>query len=119
MRDNLRGVRRAVRLRVGRNVRHLRLLRGLTQEGLAELVGNTNKHIGLVERGAVNVGIDILSAIAAHLSVNVSDLFLEAPRGSAESRTYLITDRELDQFEQSLRVVNAIRRTNRGARRRG
>lgn len=112
---------RAVRLRVGRNVRHLRLLRGLSQEDLAELVGNTYKHIGQVERGEVNVGIDILTAIAHGCSVNVADLFKAdaggAPDATAypqDSTVYTMTPRELDHVEESLRIIGRVR----GARRR-
>ena len=59
----------AVRLRIGKKVKQLRQLRGLSQEQLAELVGNQYKHIGQVERGEVNVGIDTLVSIAANLVV--------------------------------------------------
>jgi transcriptional regulator with XRE-family HTH domain len=109
MRDNLR----AVRLRVGRNIRSLRALRGLSQERLAELVGNTEKHIGQVERGEVNVTIDILTAIAAGLSVNVWELLGPAPESTPGSRICAITQRDLDQIEQALRIVNRAKRTSR------
>ncbi len=119
MRDNLRSARRNVRLRVGRTVRQLRLLRGFSQESLAELVGNTHKHIGQVERGEVNVGVDTLSGIAAALSVNVADLFVGLRTGdAADTRLFLITERELDRLEHSLRTVRSVRRANQPARRR-
>jgi transcriptional regulator with XRE-family HTH domain len=98
---------RAVRLRVGKNVKHLRRLRGWSQERLAEAVGNTYKHIGQVERGEVNVGIDILAAIAAGFAVNIADLF--APSSDATA----ITQSELDQLEQALRVVLRLKATSR------
>jgi transcriptional regulator with XRE-family HTH domain len=106
MRENLRDVR----LRVGRNVQRLRLLRGLSQERLAELVGNTGKHISLVERGEVNVGLDILSQIARALSADVQDLFI-GPRGGrrSDSPFFIITQRQLDQIDQALRNVRAAR----------
>jgi transcriptional regulator with XRE-family HTH domain len=108
MRDNLR----TVRLRVGRNVRHLRLQRGLSQERLAELVGNTAKHIGQVERGEVNVTIDILTSIAVHLSVGVAELF--GPTSPSAVRSDALADLELEQIEHVLKIV---RRARRGARR--
>ena len=113
MRDHLR----TVRLRAGRNVQRLRLLRKLTQEELSELVENSTKHIGQVERGEVNVGIDILSKIAGALSVDVADLFIEPRRRRApEPKVFLITGRELDQVEQLLRRVRAVRSTRQSAR---
>jgi transcriptional regulator with XRE-family HTH domain len=99
---------RAIRLRVGRNVRRLRRLRAFTQERLAEHVGNTWKHIGQVERGEVNVGLDILSKIADALSIDVADLFAELSRRRREKGSlYLITERELSQIEDAVRNVRA------------
>ena len=109
MRHNVR----AVRLRVGRNVKYLRRLRGLSQERLAERVGNTYKHIGQVERGEVNVTIDILIAIAASLSVNAGDLFTTAADNAAGPRTYMITQRDFEQMEQALRVVERVKHATR------
>ena len=67
----------AVRQRVGRNVRRLRELRGWTQDELAERVGNTNRHVGQIERGEVNVTIDYLAKIAESLSTDVATLFFD------------------------------------------
>jgi len=109
MRENAR----AVRLRVGRNVRYLRRLRGFSQERLAELVGNTYKHIGQVERGEVNVTIDILTAIAAGLSVNVGDLFGAASDNAPGPRVFAITQRELDHIEHALRSIARAKQASR------
>jgi transcriptional regulator with XRE-family HTH domain len=103
---------RAVRLRVGKNVRLLRRLRGWSQERLAEAVGNTYKHIGQVERGEVNVTIDILAAIANGFAVNVAELF--GPGGAESAATgYSITRSELDQLEEALRLVQRLKGTTR------
>src|SRR5262245_3054738 len=107
MRDNLG----AVRMRVGRNVKQLRLLRGLSQEKLAELVGNTQKHLSQVERGRVNVSIDILTAIAARLSVDVSELFDITSNDSTATPLYRITRRELGQIEHALRTIERVKLT--------
>jgi len=52
-----------IRRRLSKNVRYLRTLHGLTQEALAERVGNTHKHIGEIERARVNVGLDVVSKL--------------------------------------------------------
>ncbi|MBA2306019.1 MAG: helix-turn-helix transcriptional regulator [Acidobacteria bacterium] len=101
---------RAVRLRVGRNVQRLRRLRGLSQERLAEVVGNTGKHIGQVERGEVNVGVDILCRLAIALSADVADLFLGARRSRGSEPPYvLVPQRAVDQLEQALRSMKPTR----------
>jgi transcriptional regulator with XRE-family HTH domain len=106
MRDNVR----AVRGRVGARVRHFRRLRELSQERLAELVGNTPRYLGQVERGEVNVSIDVLTKIAARLSVDVAEFFRAA--SDAGSRTYTITQRDFDELAPVERVIERIRRTN-------
>jgi transcriptional regulator with XRE-family HTH domain len=100
---------RAVRLRVGKKVRQLRRMRGFSQEQLAERAGNTHRHIGQIERGQVNVTIDILTAVATGLSVDVAELF-GSPDPSGQ-RTYTIGQREFDQLEQGLRIVDRLKRT--------
>lgn len=99
-----------MRLRVGGNVQRLRRLRGMSQERFAELVGNTGKHIGQIERGEVNVGLDVLARIAAALSVDVADLFTTVPRRPrAEPPLFVATGRELQQIEHAVRSIRSAR----------
>jgi transcriptional regulator with XRE-family HTH domain len=101
MREN----RRAVRLRVGRNVMSLRRARGLSQEGLAELVDSSGKYIGQIERAMTNVSLDVLADIAAGLSVNVAELFGPVPASAARSRIYILSERDYQYVEQALRAL--------------
>lgn len=103
MEDNVQGVR----LRIGRRVRQLRLLRGMSQEKLAELAGNQYKHIGQIERGEVNVGIDILASIAAGLSVDVSKLLEPTAAEARSQQTFALTEHDVEQLEQ---IVGRLRR---------
>lgn len=101
---------RALRLRVGQNVQRLRRSRAISQERFAELVGNTGKHIGQVERGEVNVGLDVLARIAAALSVDITELFTKMPRRRrAEPPLFVVNDRELQQIEQAVRSIRSAR----------
>jgi transcriptional regulator with XRE-family HTH domain len=65
----------AHRLAFGRRVRELRLERGLSQEGLAELAGLHRNYVGGVERGERNVGLDNVVALARALAVPTAELF--------------------------------------------
>jgi transcriptional regulator with XRE-family HTH domain len=103
------GDHRQVRLRVGRKVKRLRLLRGLSQEELAERVGNTDKHISLVERGKTNVSIDVLTSVASELAVDVVEFF-RTP-SSIGGTTYVITRQELEPIEEALRVIERVKRS--------
>jgi transcriptional regulator with XRE-family HTH domain len=96
---------RAVRLRVGSNVQRLRKWSKVTQEKLAESAGHAAKHIGQIERGEVNVGLDVLARIAKALSVDVADLFATPRRRRAASPLFIASARELDQIEQAVRRI--------------
>lgn len=101
---------RATRIRVGSNVHRLRRARGLSQERLAELVGNSGKHVGQIERGEVNVGLDVLSRMAGALSVDVGDLFASSPRRRrTDPPLFVVNDRELQQLERIVRGIRAAR----------
>lgn len=93
------------RTRVGRNVRRVRRARGLSQERLAELAGNTAKHIGQIERGEVNVGVDFLARIAAALAIDVADLFAWRRRRRGERPVFLFDSADLARLEQIVRNV--------------
>src|SRR5262249_38586937 len=105
MREN----RRAVRRRVGRNVTILRLARGLSQERLAEMVDTGGKYIGQIERGEVNVTLDTLMAIAAAVSVHVTELFGPPPAAASGTRPHVFSERDYQTLHQGaqqlLRVV--------------
>ena len=55
-------------------MRRLRLAKGLSQEGLAQMAGIHRTYIGAVERGERNVSIDNMERIAAALGANITDL---------------------------------------------
>lgn len=56
------------------NVRKFREVRGLSQEGLAELCGLHRTYVGSVERGERNVSIDNMERIATALGAKLPDL---------------------------------------------
>jgi transcriptional regulator with XRE-family HTH domain len=98
---------RAIRLRLGKNVRRLRTSRGLSQERLAELVGNTGKHVGQIERGQVNVGVDILARLATALATDVAALFVDPDRRRGDRGKFAVTGRELTLVEEFIRKARS------------
>jgi transcriptional regulator with XRE-family HTH domain len=106
----------AVRRRVGRRIRALRFLQELSLEQLAERAKISDKHLALVELSKVNVGIDVLTKIAAGLSVSLADLVDTAP---SRRQVALITKGDLDQFvEAGRRALRLRNRLVRAPRRR-
>jgi transcriptional regulator with XRE-family HTH domain len=105
---------RAIRLRVGRAIRRLRLARGFSQERLAELAGSSGKHVGAIERGQANVGLDALGRIAGALSVDAAVLFAPTRgrlRGGAA--VHVIAREDVDRMIATLQSVKAVRAPRR------
>jgi XRE family transcriptional regulator, regulator of sulfur utilization len=61
----------------GERVKHLRKLRGLSQEKLAEMASLHSTYIGGIERGERNVSIKNIGKIAEALKVSLEELFKE------------------------------------------
>jgi|SRR5690349_12123950 len=105
---------KSVRLRLSRNVQHVRRLRGLSQERLAELAAISLKQIGRVERGEVNVTLDVVARIAAGLRVDLCDL-LESD--TDRNAVVLVPAQDLESVEKLLRVIERARNSRSQTRR--
>ena len=107
----------AVRERVGRNVKRLRLRLEWSQDQLAERVGNTGKHIGQIERGEVNVTLDYLSKIAEVASVDVAEVFFNDATSpgvaTADSIAIFISQEELDAIDRARRLLGRAEEMSR------
>ncbi len=61
--------------KIGRNICAERNRAGLSQEGLAEILGMNEKHLGKIERGQANPKITTILAIMDALQVEFVDLY--------------------------------------------
>ena len=66
------------RKKLGLAIRRRREEIGVSQEGLAEIIGCHRNYVGYLERGEQNVTIDMLSRVAKSLTCTVTDLVDEA-----------------------------------------
>lgn len=64
----------AIRQRFGGKLRELRIAKGMTQEQLAEVVGKTTEHMGLLERGERSPSFELLLDIAHALETSAAIL---------------------------------------------
>lgn len=78
---------RRARRQLARRVRILRLLRGWTQEELADECGLHRTFVSLVERGQCNISLDNLERLAQAFELGVPELFamLDMPRRARSS----------------------------------
>src|SRR5919197_792121 len=60
---------------LGQRVKHLRRLKGYTQEQLAERIEINPKYLSSIERGAENPTLDLLRRLAKGLQVDLYELF--------------------------------------------
>jgi transcriptional regulator with XRE-family HTH domain len=105
---------------LGRRLRALRKLRGLTQERLGERARLSGKFVGEIERGVGNPSLEVLARLAAALDVDLGELvrFEETtPRGApanaargfaaAERVAEYLAGRPAAQVERALRILEA------------
>lgn len=105
---------------LGRRVRALRKLRGLTQEALGERAAVTGKFVGIIERGDGNPTVELVERLADALDVEPWELlrFEEAqPAGpidraarataASERISEYVEGRPAAQIERALRILEA------------
>jgi transcriptional regulator with XRE-family HTH domain len=70
---------------VARNVRRIRVAKGISQERLAFDSGIDRSYLGGIEREAENPTVDLLDRLADTLGVPLAELFAEAGRHERKS----------------------------------
>lgn len=71
---------------VARNLRRLRVERGISQEQLAADTSIDRAHLGGLERKVENPSVDLLDRLANHLGVPLAAFFVEPAPGEPEPR---------------------------------
>ncbi len=66
---------RKLRNTIGKNIKMLRLERGLSQEKLAEYVNLSREHLSCLERGKYSVNLETLYNIAEFFDVDIKKFF--------------------------------------------
>ena len=101
----------ALRLRVARNVKRLRQLKGWTQDDLAAQVGNTDRHVSQIERGETNLTLDYLAKIAGSLSADAADLFFDDASSAARppgAIAIFVSPDELKLLDQARQLLSRV-----------
>jgi len=61
--------------KLGKRIKQIRELKGLTQENFEEVSGINARYLSALERGQKNVTVQILEKVAKTLNIEVLDLF--------------------------------------------
>lgn len=102
---------RSCQEKVGTRIKKYRSVSGLSQQTLAERAGISYKYLGEIERGQVNLSVEILSKIANALNVSSGDL-MDEPGQDAEKLTRArfilaeLADTDLDIAVDMLEVLH-------------
>jgi transcriptional regulator with XRE-family HTH domain len=81
---------------LGENIKRIRLLRGLKQTELANIVYTSQNHISQIELGKVEPSVDLLRRIAEALSCRISELLEESASApeDVERAAYIVRQNE-------------------------
>lgn len=102
-----------VRRQLGQRLKHLRRVRGYTQEQLAERIDINPKYLSSIERGGENPTLALLGRLAQGLQVEVYELFQGEPDAGQADRLRqrlmgLITESRAEELPRLVRVLEAL-----------
>lgn len=66
---------RKLRNTIGKNIKNLRLERGLSQEKLAEYVNLSREHLSCIERGKYSINLETLYNISEFFDIDIKHFF--------------------------------------------
>lgn len=91
--------------KVGEKIRQIRVIKGLSQDNVADEIGMSPGNYGKIERGEIDVNSTHLMEIAKALKVNVSDLFDEKSKNYFKENR---TDYGYVTREDFITLVNSV-----------
>ena len=74
----------------GKRLKEIRLIRGMTQEELAEMLNINKQHVSRMERGITACSIDLLIELSCHLQVSTDYLLMGKEPDSGKQKEQLI-----------------------------
>lgn len=84
----------------GKNLKNLREAKGLSQEGLAEVIGVEYQTISRIETGMYFTSYDNLQKIAKALNLQIKDLFDFSEEELSREEVKAMIDKTLEKFEK-------------------
>jgi len=100
---------------IGERIRHYRLLKGWTQEQLAEVLDSQGTYVGRVERGEQNLQLHTLEKIADALHISVYALFQhQEPLNFYQQDEWvwkiilLLKEQDIEEQERAFRILREM-----------
>jgi transcriptional regulator with XRE-family HTH domain len=98
---------------LGRRIRYLRKIKGMTQQKLGDEADMDYKYLGAIERGEKNPSIDNLAKIAAALNVDLHEIFIfehetDDTKELKKKIDEMLKDASKKEYGTIYRVIKAI-----------
>ena len=71
---------------IGNNIKYIRYQSGLSQEKFYEQYHLSSKYLACIERGEINIGVELLDALAKVFHTTPADLVTESPNKIIEKK---------------------------------
>jgi len=101
--------------RIGRNIREVRHLRGLTQDVLAEKTGLSSNHISHVEIGSSPVSLPALLKICEVLGVTTDRVLYDTLTQPTPQMAVAVSECFADASPQEVNIMLAVARSAKQA----
>jgi len=102
----MKGRKRNLDKVIGTNIKSERRLREVSREELAEILGLTISHIGLIERGERGATNVVLEKFAKSFNISIDSLFQE-PEGFVCTHTVPDIDEEDDTYKKKVYALTS------------
>ncbi len=100
--------------KIGKRIRQLRAVSGLSQDNVADEIGMSPGNYGKIERGEIDIDSTHLISLAKSLKVTVGDFFEEKPKANVKENLSdygFATKAELAEIAHAvLKISKAIER---------
>lgn len=94
---------------IGKNIKRIRLLNGLSQESLASDINKSVNFVSLLENGKTGLSVTTLIDLCKVLKVNSNAIFTGTiPESSADADTFIINSLNLFNKEDKKIVTDLI-----------
>lgn len=94
--------------KIGENIKTARVLKGVTQEYIAEKLNRSTNFVSLVERGKSGVGIKTIIDICEILEIEPNTIFNGTVEGKNETDQYIANSITTLSTEDKEIVINLI-----------